>query len=106
MMPRIFAALAAHKPLGVLMSCASVPLAMLFSAALRYGADAAASAGAVLRGLERFCLLLTGLLVISGLGFFRVGAVNLGMLASVWAVLVYAFANGPVYGVLFSVGSV
>jgi len=100
MMPRVFAALAAHRPLGVLMSCASVPMAMLFSAALRYGMDAARSTGAVLRGLERFCLLLLGLLVISGLGFFRVGAVNLGMLASVWAVLVYAFANGPVYGVL------
>lgn len=100
MMPRVFAALAAHRPLGVLMSCASVPMAMLFSAALRYGLDAARSTGAVLRGLERFCLLLLGLLVISGLGFFRVGAVNLGMLAAVWAVLVYALANGPVYGVL------
>ena len=100
MMPRVFAALAAHRPLGVLMSCASVPMAMLFSAALRYGLDAARSTGAVLRGLERFCLLLLGLLVISGLGFFRVGAVNLGMLAAVWAVLVYALANGPVHGVL------
>ena len=100
MMPRVFAALAVRQPYAVLMSCASVPLAMLFSAALRYGLDAARSTGAVLRGLERFCVLLLGLLVISGLGFFRMGAVNLGMMAAVWAVLVYAYANGPVHGVL------
>ena len=100
MMPRVFAALAARQPLGVLLSCAAVPLGMLFAAALRYGADAARNTGAVLRGLERFCLLLLGLLVISGLGFFRIGSVNLGMLAAVWGTLVYAFANGPVHGVL------
>ncbi len=100
MMPRVLAALAAHRPYAVLMSCASVPLAMLFSAALRYGVDAARSTGAVLRGLERFCLWLLALLVISGLGFFRVGAVNLGMMAAVWAVFAYAYANGPVHGVL------
>jgi len=100
MMPRVFAALAARQPLGVLLSCAAVPLGMLFAAALRYGADAARNTGAVLRGLERFCLLLFGLLVISGLGFFRIGPVNLGMLAAVWGTLVYAFANGPVHGVL------
>lgn len=100
MMPRVFAALAAHQPLGVLLSCAAVPLGMLFAAALRYGADAARNTGAVLRGMERFCLLLFSLLVISGLGFFRIGPVNLGMLAAVWGMLVYAFANGPVHGVL------
>lgn len=100
MMPRVFAALASREPAALLLSCASVPMAMLFSAALRYGADAAASAGAVLRGLERFCLLLTGLLVISGLGFFRIGIVNLGMLAAVWSALIYGFANGPVHGAL------
>ena len=100
MMPRVFAALASHEPLAVLMSCAAVPLAMLFSAALRYGLDAARTSGAVLRGLERFCMLLLGLLVISGLGFFRVAALNLGQMAAVWAVLVYALANGPVHGVM------
>lgn len=100
MMPRVFAALAARQPLAVLLSCAAVPLGMLFAAALRYGADAARNNGTVLRGLERFCLLLFGLLVISGLGFFRIGSVNLGMLAAVWGTLVYAFANGPVHGVL------
>ena len=100
MIPRVFAALAAQKPLAVLMSGAAVPLAMLFAAALRFGMDAARSSGAVLRGTERFCLLLFGLLVISGLGFFRIGALNLGMTAAVWAVLVYAFVNGSVHGVL------
>lgn len=100
MMPRVFAALAAQRPYALLVSCASVPMAMLFSAALRYGMDAARSTGAVLRGLERFCLLLLGLLLISALGFFRVSALNLGMLAAVWATLVYAYANGPVHGVL------
>lgn len=98
MMPRVFAALAAHKPYAVLMSCASVPMAMLFSVMLRFGIDAARSGGTVLRGVERFCLLMLALLVISGLGFFRIGPVNLGMLAAVWAVLAYAFANGPVHG--------
>lgn len=100
MMPRVLAALASHEPLTLLLSCAAVPLAMLFSAALRYGMDAASSAGVVLRGLERFCMLLFALLLISGLGYFRVGALNLGMLAAVWATLVYALANGAVHGVM------
>lgn len=98
MMPRVFAALIAHQPLGVLLSCAAVPLAMLFSAALRYGMDAAETSGAVMRGTERFCLLLTGLIAISGLGFLGVGPVNLGQAAALWAALVYASVNGPVHG--------
>ena len=67
MMPRIVAALAADMPLDILLSCAALPLCMLFSLLLRHGMDAAALGGGALRAGERACLLLLGLLVISGL---------------------------------------
>lgn len=100
MMPRVFAALAARESLDVLMSCAAVPVAMLVSTALRYGMEAAYTSGTVLKAAERFCLLLLGLLVISGLGYFRIAAVNLGQMAAVMAALLYAQTNGPVHGVM------
>ncbi len=100
MMPRVFAALAAGNPLNVLLSCAAVPIGMLASAALRHGMDAAENSGGVMRGPERFCMLMLGLLVISGFGFFRVSVINLGMTAAVWGTLLYAHVNEPVHGVL------
>lgn len=100
MTPRIFAALAADAPLQVLYSVAALPMAMLFAAALRYGTDAVRSTGSALRGWERFCMLLLGLLLISGLGYFQLGMLSLGQVAAVWAVIAFAAANGPVYGVL------
>ncbi|MBR6571295.1 MAG: SpoIIE family protein phosphatase [Clostridia bacterium] len=98
MMPRVLAAVLAHDSFATLMSIAAVPVAMLFSAAFRHGMDAFENNGTVLRETERFCLLLFALLIISGLGFFRVGPVNLGELAAVWAVGVYACLNGPMHG--------
>ena len=97
MMPRILAALAADMPLEILLSCAALPLGMLFSLLLRYGMDAAGSS--LMRGWERFCMLLMGLMVISGLGYFWIGNLNLGQMAAVAAALVYALFNGPVHGV-------
>ena len=98
MMPRIFAAIAAQQPLDILLSCAALPMCMLFSAALRCGADAVQT-GALHRGWERFCLLLMALLAISGLGFFRIGSIQLGHLAAVTAALMFAWANGAAMGV-------
>lgn len=100
MLPRVFAALAADDSLNLLYSVAAMPMAMLSSAALRCGTDAVRSAGAAMRGWERFCVLLPVLLLISGLGYFQLGPVLLGQLAAVWAGLAFAAANGPVYGVL------
>lgn len=98
MMPRVFAALAAHEPLQILLSCAAVPIGMLASAMLRCGTDAARS-GSLQRGWERFCLLLSGVIAVSGLGFFRIGPVQLGQTAAIWAALAFAWANGPAAGV-------
>lgn len=100
MMPRVFAALAAQQPLDILLSCAAVPLCMLFSALLRYGIDAVDLTGAALRGGERFCLLLTALVLISGFGYFYIGSLSLGQAAAITAALLFAWANGPVYGVV------
>lgn len=97
MIPRIAAALAEGNPLYTLLSCAALPVAMLFAAALRYGMDAAETGQTC--GMERFCLLLTGLLCISGLGYFQAGPVALGAAAAVGAAIAFACANGPVYGV-------
>lgn len=99
MMPRVFAALAAHQPMDILLSCAAVPLCMLFSALLRYGMDAVSLTGGALRGGERFCLLLTGLVLISGLGYFYIGPLSMGQAVAVTATLIFAWGNGPVYGV-------
>ena len=99
MAPRIFAALAADKPLDLLLSCAALPAAMLASIVFRCGLDAVRLKGSRLQKHERLCMLITGLLIISGLGWFRAGPVNLGQMVSVTAVLVFAAANGPVYGV-------
>lgn len=99
MMPRILAALASHQPLSILLSCASLPMAMLFSMLMRYGMDALMSGVATLRGRERFCVLLLGLLVISGLGYFWIGGINLGQLAAVLGAFLFASFNGPLYGV-------
>lgn len=98
MMPRVFAALMGHQPLEILLCCAAVPMCMLFSALLRYGMDAMRLTGAALRAGERFCLLLSGLVLLSALGYFRVGPLSLGEMAAVSATLVFAWANGPVYG--------
>lgn len=98
MMPRVFAAIAARQQLEVLLSCAAVPMGMLFSACMRCGRDAV-QMGALHRGRERCCVLLTGLVAVSSLGFFRIGPVQLGQTAALWAALLFAWANGPVMGV-------
>lgn len=98
MMPRVLAAAAMRNPLDILLSCASVPVAMLAAAAFRFGADALRSSGPVLRGAERACLICFGLVVISGAGCFRIASVNLGVMLAVAAVLLYARVNGSVHG--------
>lgn len=100
MLPRIAAALWHGAQLPIVLSCAALPMAMLFSAALRFGTDAFSQSGATARALERFCMLLIVLLSISGLGFFRVGSVNLGQMAAVTLSALFAHLSGPVYGVL------
>lgn len=98
MLPRIAASLAQGTQLTILLSCAALPLAMLFSAAMRCGLDAVSKSGAAARAMERFCLLLIGLLAVSGLGFFRIGTMNLGQMAAVAAAAVLAHLSGSVSG--------
>lgn len=100
MLPQVVFALLADEALPLLYSVAALPMAMLASAALRCGTDAVRSTGSALRGWERFCVLLPGLLIVSSLGYFRLGALSLGQMAAVWACFAYACANGPVHGVL------
>lgn len=98
MMPRLFAAMACGTPLDILLSCAAVPLCMLASAALRCGMDAVSSMGAPTCARERVGVMLAALLAVCGLGYFRVGMVNLGHAAATLLVLAYAGANGAIYG--------
>lgn len=44
-------------------------------------------------------MLLLGMLAASGLGYFRIGPVNLGQVAAVGMTIAYAGANGALYGV-------
>lgn len=98
MMPRIVAALLAGTPLDVLLSCAALPMAMLASACFRLAMDTAGDLGTVPRGREQISLLWLGVLVIDGLGYFRIGPFNLGQAAALTATLAFAAFNGPVYG--------
>lgn len=98
MMPRAVAALVSGMPLEILLSCAAVPVCMLAAAFLRSGADAMASTGAPTCAQERACVLFLGMLVASGLGYFRIGPVNLGQAAAVMMTAAYAGANGALYG--------
>ena len=100
MLPRIAAAMMTGETLPVMYSCAALPLAMLFAAAIRYGAEAVHQAGASARPLERCCMLIPVLLLMMGLGFFRVGPVNLGQVAAVCAVCIFSWISGPAFGVL------
>ncbi len=100
MLPRIAAALIAGRASEVIYSCAALPICMLFVTLLRAGMEAAEQNGAAARVWDRCCLLLLWMLVISSLGFFRIGPVNLGQMAAVTTTLVVASAGGPVYGVL------
>ena len=100
MLPRIAAAMMTGETVPVMYSCAALPLAMLFAAAIRYGMESMRQTGASARSLERCCMLLPVLLLIVGLGFFRVGPVNLGQVAAVCAVCIFSWANGPAFGVL------
>lgn len=98
MLPRIAASLMQGTQLTIVLSCAALPLAMLFSAAMRYGMDAVSQSGATARAMERFCMLLIVLLTVSGLGFFRIGSMNLGQMAAAAAVAVFAHLSGSVSG--------
>lgn len=99
MMPRVFAALIGGAPLNILLSCASVPLCMLAAAAMRCGVDSIASTGAPTSARERVCVMLLALVMVSGLGYFGMGPVNLGHAAGVLITVAYARANGSAYGV-------
>ncbi|MDD3335166.1 MAG: SpoIIE family protein phosphatase [Eubacteriales bacterium] len=102
MMPRAIAALTTGDPLTTLLSCAAVPLAMLFSAWLRRGLDGLTLSGGATRPRERAALLLLCLLLISALGYFRIFTLNLGILAGLCCTLAVShelgFANGAAAG--------
>lgn len=98
MLPRAVAALVGGQTLDILLSLAALPLGMLASACLRCGMDAMSSTGAPTSGRERACTLLLALLVISGLGYFRVATINLGHVAAVACAIAFACANGSIYG--------
>ena len=99
MMPRILAALVADMPLQILLSCAALPVCMFSSVVLRCGVTGVYLAGAALDSRERGCLYFLSLLIFNALGYFWMGPVNMGQMAALLAVLVFAAANGPVQGV-------
>lgn len=98
MMPRIVAALLGGTPLDVLLSCAALPLGMLASASFRMAMDTAGEMGTVPRGREQMSLFWLGVLLIDGLGYFRIGPINLGQALALTATLTFALFSGPVYG--------
>lgn len=98
MMPRVFAALAGGVPLDILLSLAAAPLGMMSAALFRGALDGMDATGAPTCAQERACVTALGLLAVSGLGYFRMGGINLGHIAAVWVTAVCAAANGAVYG--------
>lgn len=98
MMPRAIGALVGGEPLTVLLCCAAVPLAMFFSAWLRYGLDAFTVTNAPPRAREKAALCLLCLLILSGLGYFRIFTLNLGLVAAVFCALTVSSISGYAYG--------
>ena len=99
MLPRIFASLSGN-PLELLHSFAALPVAMLFAAVLRHDVDAMSQGTLMQHGQERFCCQMPVLVLLSGLGCFRIGPVNLGQAGAVTAAVLFALITGPVYGVM------
>ncbi|MEG1471013.1 MAG: SpoIIE family protein phosphatase [Clostridia bacterium] len=99
MMPRTFAALAGADPMSILLSCATVPIGMLSSASLRYGLEAIDTTGVPSRSRERASSMLLCLLLVSGLGYFRVFSLNLGQVSALLLTVAISVSSGTLYGV-------
>ena len=99
MMPRAVAALmGSGSPMSMLLACAAVPVGMLCAAYI-HGALAALENGLPTGGArERVSASLICLVVISGLGYFRLLGVNLGQAAAAAATLAAAYACGSACG--------
>lgn len=81
-----------------IVATAAIPAGMLAACILRQGFEQWKECCAQPRARERTGLHLLLLLLISALGFFRIGAVNLGHLCALTATMLAASVNGSAYG--------
>ena len=98
LMPRALWSVFYGDPMTILLSCAAVPLGMVCAAWFRHGLNAFSLKGAPIRARERAALCVLCLLILSGLGYFRVFVLNLGQVAAVVFTLTAATVLGCAQG--------
>ena len=98
LLPRVAAACIIGNIWMIVLAVAAIPMGMLAAFLMRQGFEDWETCYAQPRMRERLGVQMLCLLLISGLGFFRIGPVNLGQLCAVAAVVLSAMVNGAAYG--------
>lgn len=99
MMPRVIIALVQVEAVDIVFGCAAVPIAMLSAIYMQYGQRAIASRAPQIRPRERASVMLFCLLIVSGLGYFRIATISLGQVAAVVCTIAIANTGGCTFGV-------
>lgn len=98
LLPRLLAACFAGTVWDGITAAAALPMGMLCAFVLHHGFEEWRECYAQPRVRERFGMQLLCLLLLSALGFFRIGSINLGQLLAVFTVLLAAGVNGSGFG--------
>ena len=98
MLPQLLATVLTDTPQAILLAFAAVPLCMGLTLWLRHGLDTLENGCRVMDTKDKACCLLPPLLLIAGLGYLKLFTVNLGYVASVYAVLACGYVLGSQYG--------
>ncbi len=98
LLPRVAAACIMGNVWLIMLAVAALPVGMLATFLLRQGFEDWETCYAQPRMRERLGVQMLGLMLISALGFFRIGPVNLGHLCALVAVVLAAAINGAAYG--------
>lgn len=98
LLPRLVAACISETLWDAILAAAALPMGMLAAFVLNNGFAEWKECYAQPRARERFGVQLIALLMVAALGFFRLGAVNLGHLSAIMATLLAAMVNGSAFG--------
>lgn len=98
LLPRLFAACLTGTAWDAITAAAGLPMGMLCAFLMHHCFEEWHESYAQPRARERFGMQLLFLLMLSALGFFRIGSVNLGQLMATAAVWMAAAVNGSGFG--------
>lgn len=99
MLPRVVSEIVQANAVTIIFACVAVPISMLSAVYLQFGQRAINSNAAQIRPRERASVMFLCLLLISGIGYFRISTVNLGHVAAILCTIAIANTGGCTYGV-------